>query len=205
MAPQFHLAKDAFPLHLLFQCFQRLVNIVVANDDLQKGLLVRSGGFVSEQDHPVHRAHDMKRPENGKVTKGEAMRNKTVLTLSDAQAIATAARAEANRRSWAVTIAVVDDAGLLLLLERADGARPQTAEIATLKARSAAVTHRPGKTWEDAVKNRPGVVNFPDAFPIQGGVPIVFEREVIGGVGISGVQSHEDEQVAIAGIAALGL
>lgn len=133
------------------------------------------------------------------------MRSKTVLTLSDAQSIAMAARAEANRRSWAVTIAVVDDAGLLLLLERADGARPQTSEIATLKARSAAVTQRSGKVWEDAVKNRPGVLNFPDAFPIQGGVPIVFQGEVVGGVGVSGVQSHEDEQVAIAGIAALGL
>jgi glc operon protein GlcG len=67
------------------------------------------------------------------------------------------------------------------------------------------VTHRPGKAWEDAVKNRPGVVNFPDAFPIQGGVPIIAKGEVIGGVGVSGVQSHEDEQVAVAGIAALGL
>ena len=100
---------------------------------------------------------------------------------------------------------MVDDAGLLLLLERADGARPQTAEVATLKARSAAVTHRPGKTWEDSVKQRPGVVNFPDAFPIQGGVPIIYHGDVIGGVGVSGVQSHEDEQVALAGIAALGL
>ena len=123
------------------------------------------------------------------------------LELSDL----AAAREEANGRNWAVTIAVVDDAGLLLLLERADGARPQTAEVATLKARSAAVTHRPGKTWEDSVKQRPGVVNFPDAFPIQGGVPIVYHGDVIGGVGVSGVQSHEDEQVALAGIAALGL
>jgi len=133
------------------------------------------------------------------------MRNKTILTLSDAQTVLTAARAEALRRNWAVTVAVVDDAGLLLLLERADGARPQTAEIATVKARSAALTHRSGKTWEDAVAKRPGVLNFPDAFPIQGGVPIVFGGEVIGGVGVSGVQSHEDEQVALAGIAALGL
>ena len=133
------------------------------------------------------------------------MRSKTVLNLADAQQILAAAREEANGRNWAVTIAVVDDAGLLLLLERADGARPQTAEVATLKARSAAVTHRPGKAWEDSVKQRPGVVNFPDAFPIQGGVPIIYHGDVIGGVGVSGVQSHEDEQVALAGIAALGL
>jgi glc operon protein GlcG len=74
-----------------------------------------------------------------------------------------------------------------------------------LKARSAAVTHRPGKTWEEAAKQRPGVLNFPDAFPIQGGLPILYQGEVIGAVGVSGVQSHEDEQVAAAGIAALGL
>ena len=133
------------------------------------------------------------------------MRSKTVLSLADAQQVVAAAREEANRRNWAVAIAVVDDAGLLLLLERADGARPQTAEVATLKARSAAVTHRPGKTWEDSVKQRPGVVNFPDAFPIQGGVPIIYHGDVIGGVGVSGVQSHEDEQVALVGIAALGV
>jgi glc operon protein GlcG len=133
------------------------------------------------------------------------MRNKTVLTLSDAHKVLAAAREEADRRNWAVTIAVVDDAGLLLLLERADGARPQTAEVALLKGRSAAVTHRPGKTWEDSAKQRPGVLNFPDAFPIQGGVPIIYHGEVIGGIGVSGVQSHEDEQVALAGIAALGL
>ena len=132
------------------------------------------------------------------------MRSKTVLTLSDAQMVLKAARAEADRHNWAVTIAVVDDAGLLLVLERADGARAQTAEIAILKARSAAVTHRPGKAWEEAVKTRPGVVNFPDALAVQGGVPIVFGGEVLGGVGVSGVQSHEDEQVAFAGIAALG-
>jgi glc operon protein GlcG len=147
----------------------------------------------------------MKRPKNAKVTKEESMRNKVVLTLTDARSILAAAQGEANRHNWPVTVAVVDDAGLLLLLERADGARPQTAQLATLKARSAALTHRSGKTWEDAVKNRPGVVNFPDAFPIQGGVPVLFEGQVIGGVGVSGVQSHEDEQAALAGIAALGL
>jgi len=133
------------------------------------------------------------------------MRNKTVLTLSDARKILAAAQAEAQKHKWPVTVAVVDDAGLLLLLERMDGARAQTAEIAGLKARSAAVTHRPGKTWEETAKQRPGVLNFPDAFPIQGGVPVTHEGEVIGGVGVSGVQSHEDEQVALAGIAALGL
>jgi glc operon protein GlcG len=133
------------------------------------------------------------------------MRSKTALTLADAQKMLGAAKVEAERQKWGVTVAIVDDAGRLILLERTDGARPQTAEVATLKARSAAVTHRSGKVWEDTVKQRPGVVKFPDAFPVQGGVPIVYQGEVIGAVGVSGVQSHEDEQVALAGIAALGL
>jgi glc operon protein GlcG len=133
------------------------------------------------------------------------MRNKLALTLSDAQKMLVAARIEAEKNSWNVTIAVVDEAGSLLMLERMDGARPQTAQVATLKARSAAITHRTGKVWEDAVKNRPGVLNFPDAFAVQGGVPIKAKDEIVGGIGVSGVQSHEDEQVALAGIAALGL
>ena len=133
------------------------------------------------------------------------MRSKSALTLADAQKMLAAAKIEAEKQRWTVTIAVVDDAGRLLLLERMDGARPQTAEVATLKARSAAITHRTGKVWEDTVKQRPGMLNFPDAFAIQGGAPIVASGEVVGAVGVSGVQSHEDEQVAMAGIAALGL
>jgi glc operon protein GlcG len=133
------------------------------------------------------------------------MRSKTALTITDAHKILAAAKVEADKQKWGVTIAVVDDAGRLLLLERGDGARPQTAEVATLKARSAAITHRPGKVWEETVKQRPGMLNFPDAFPIQGGLPILHQGDIIGAVGVSGVQSHEDEQVAAAGIAALGL
>jgi glc operon protein GlcG len=133
------------------------------------------------------------------------MRSKTALTSADAHTIMAAAKAEAGRQKWPVTIAVVDEAGRLLLLDRMDGARAQTAEIATLKARSAAMTHRAGEVWEETVKQRPGMLNFPDAFPVQGGVPILHQGDVIGGVGVSGVQSHEDEQVASAGIAALGL
>jgi glc operon protein GlcG len=131
------------------------------------------------------------------------MRSKSTLTIDDARRMMAAAKAEAEKQKWNVTIAVVDDAGRLLMLERMDGARPQTAEVAHLKAKSAAVTHRPGKVWEDTVKSRPGMLNFPDAFPVQGGVPIVQAGEIIGAVGVSGVQSHEDEQVATVGIAAL--
>jgi glc operon protein GlcG len=133
------------------------------------------------------------------------MRTKTALTLADAHKMMAAAKVEAEKQKWGVTIAVVDDTGLLLMLERMDGARPQTAQVAHLKARSAAITHRPGKVWEETVKTRPGTLNFPDAFPVTGGVPILYQGEVIGAMGVSGVQSFEDEQVAIAGIAALGL
>jgi glc operon protein GlcG len=131
------------------------------------------------------------------------MRSKMALTLSDAQRMLAAAKAEAEKQKWNVTIAVVDDAGKLLMLERMDGARAQTAEVATLKASSAAITHRPGKVWEESAKTRPGTLNFPSAFHVTGGVPIIHQGEVIGAMGVSGVQSHEDEQVALAGIAAL--
>src|SRR3979411_131355 len=112
------------------------------------------------------------------------MRSKMALTIADAHRILAGAKAEAEKQKWNVTIAVVDDSGRLLLLERMDGARPQTAEVATLKARSAAITHRPGKVWEDTVKQRPGMLNFPDAVPVQGGVPVVQAGEVIGAVGV---------------------
>jgi glc operon protein GlcG len=133
------------------------------------------------------------------------MRSKPALTIEDARKMMAAAKLEADKQKWNVTIAVVDDAGQLLMLERMDGARAQTAHVAHLKARSAAITHRPGKAWEDMVKTRLGMLNFPDAFPVQGGLPIIQGGEIIGAVGVSGVQSHEDEQVASAGIAALGL
>ena len=137
------------------------------------------------------------------VPKEDTMRTKTVLTLSDAHTMMAAAKAEAQKQKWPVTIAIVDEGGKLLMLERMDGARAQTAEVATLKASSAAITHRPGKVWEETAKTRPGTLNFPSAFHVTGGVPILHQGEVIGAVGVSGVQSHEDEQVAVAGIAAL--
>lgn len=132
------------------------------------------------------------------------MRQIAQLTAADAQTMMNAAKAEAVRKGWNVSIAVVDGAGAVLHLERMDGVRAQTAEVAVLKARSAAITERPGKMWEDLVKERPGMQRFPDAFPVQGGLPVVVEGVVIGGVGVSGVQSHEDEEVARAAIAALG-
>jgi glc operon protein GlcG len=132
------------------------------------------------------------------------MRNKPALTASDVQQMAVACRAEAEKNKWNVTIAVVDDAGFLLYLERLDGAGPMTAEVATAKARTAAVTRRPTKVWEDLVKDRPVMMKFPDNLPIQGGVPIMYQGECVGAIGVSGVQSQQDEQIAKAGAAVVG-
>ncbi len=132
------------------------------------------------------------------------MRNRPTLTGSDVQKMTTACRAEAAKNKWNVSIAVVDDAGYLLYLERLDGAGPITAEVAAGKASTAARTRRPTKFWEDRVKERPVFLKFPENLPIQGGMPVMYQGECVGAIGVSGVQSHEDEQIANAGIAALG-
>jgi uncharacterized protein GlcG (DUF336 family) len=133
------------------------------------------------------------------------MRSKPALTTSDVQQIAAACRKEAETNKWNVTIAVVDDAGFLLYLERLDGAGPMTAEVATAKARTAAITRRATKTWEDLIKDRPAMMKFPDNLPIQGGVPITYQNECVGAIGVSGVQSQQDEQIAKAGAAVVGV
>jgi len=102
-----------------------------------------------------------------------------------------------------VTIAIVDDGGHLLSLSRGDGAAPVTAEIATMKAHGAAVARRSTKVAEDRIAARPALIKMP-VLPVQGGVPILHQGECVGAVGVSGVQSHEDEQICNAGIAALG-
>lgn len=132
------------------------------------------------------------------------MRNRPALTAADVQKMVAACRTEATKNKWNVTIAVVDDAGYLLYLERLDGAGPMSAEVATGKARTAAITRRPTKFWEDRVKERPSFLKFPENLPIQGGVPLMYQGECVGAIGVSGVQSHEDEQIANAGVAALG-
>jgi uncharacterized protein GlcG (DUF336 family) len=131
------------------------------------------------------------------------MRNKLCLTSLDAQKMVAAAKVEAARNNWSVTIAVVDDAGFLLHLDRMDGAGYHTPEYATLKARTSALFRAPSKTLEDVVKDRPATIAFPGRLPVQGGLPILYEGQCVGGIGVSGVKSFEDEQVAQAGVAAL--
>lgn len=131
------------------------------------------------------------------------MRTKPCLTSADVHKMMTACKAEAAKNKWNVTIAIVDDAGLLLQLERMDGAAGMTAVVAEGKARTAAVTQRPTKFWEDRIKDRPVFLKFPDNLPIQGGIPLMYQGQCVGAIGVSGVQSHEDEQIADAGAATL--
>ena len=133
------------------------------------------------------------------------MKTKPTLTNEDNRAIAAAAEAEATQNGWAVTLAIVDDGGHLLWLQRLDGAPPISAEIAPAKARTAALGRRESKVYEDMING--GRMSFLSA-PVlhgmlEGGVPIVVDGQVIGAVGVSGVKSSEDAQIARAGIAAL--
>jgi glc operon protein GlcG len=133
------------------------------------------------------------------------MRQKPALTSTDCHKMMAACIAEAQKNKWAVTIAIVDDSGAALLLERLDGAGAISATVAIGKAQTSALTKRPSKFFEDRVKERPGFVTFPTpGVMFQGGLPIVHQGECVGAIGVSGVQSHEDEQVAQAGVTALG-
>ena len=132
------------------------------------------------------------------------MKTKPCLTLDDCKKIGAACEAEARKNKWNVVIAILDDGGHLLWLERMDGATPANTEIAIGKGRTAAVTRRTTKTWEDRIAGgRLAMLGMP-VLPVQGGVPVMVQNECVGAVGVSGVQSHEDEQIANAGIAALG-
>lgn len=135
------------------------------------------------------------------------MNTKPILSLDDARAIAQAAEQEARRNQWAVSIAVVDDGGHLLWLQRLDGAAPISAQIAPAKARTAALGRRETKVYEDMInQGRTSFLSAPalDGM-LEGGVPVMAEGMCIGAVGVSGVKSNEDAQIARAGIAALGL
>jgi glc operon protein GlcG len=114
-----------------------------------------------------------------------------------------AAQAEAKKNNWNVAIAILDDGGHLLHFERMDGATPANAAIAVEKGRTAAVSRRSSGKWQELVKERTEMLKMPGILPVQGGVPIVVDGACVGGVGVSGVQSHQDEQIAQAGIDAL--
>ena len=132
------------------------------------------------------------------------MKTRPMLTLDDCRKISAAAEAEAKKNNWNVCIAILDDGGHLLHLVRMDGATPANARIAVEKGRTAAETRRSTATWQERVAKRPELLRMPGVTPVQGGLPIVVEGSCVGSVGISGVQSHEDEQIAAAGIKVLG-
>ncbi len=134
------------------------------------------------------------------------MQSKPILSLVDVQAMMAAAIAEAQRNAWAVTIAIVDDGGHLLALQRLDGASPASAAIATEKARTSALGRRESKAYEDMINGgRTSFLSAPLAGMLEGGVPVTAQGHVVGAVGASGVKSDQDAQVARAGIAALDL
>jgi glc operon protein GlcG len=128
------------------------------------------------------------------------MKVKNCLTSQETAEMMRACREEAARNHWAVSVAIVDDSGNLLQLERLDGAGGQTPELATLKAATSALSRFPTKTVEDMLKDRPAIMTFPRRAPVQGGLPITYRGEVVGAIGVSGMRPHEDEQIAQAGI-----
>ena len=134
------------------------------------------------------------------------MNTKPFLSLADVKCIVAAAEAEAAANQWIVTIAVVDDGGHLLWLQRLDGAAPISAHIAPAKARTAALGRRESKVYEDMInQGRSSFLSVPEVEGLlEGGVPILVDGHCLGAVGVSGVKSSEDAQICRAGIAALG-
>ena len=139
--------------------------------------------------------------------KGHSMKTKFELELADVKRIAAAAEAEALKNQWAVTIAIVDDGGHLLWLQRLEGAPAISSHIAPAKAHTAALGRRESKVYEDVINGgRTSFLSAPAvAGMLEGGVPILKDGQCLGAVGVSGVKSSEDAQIARAGIAAIGL
>jgi len=129
---------------------------------------------------------------------------KRVLTLAAAKKIAAAAEAEALKRGATVVIAVVDDGGHLIVLERLDDTQVASVEVAIGKARTAAIFRRPSKVFEDQIRNgRAATLVLPGATPLQGGLPILVDGKVVGAIGVSGNTPQEDEDIAKAGAAVI--
>jgi len=135
------------------------------------------------------------------------MKTKAYLEIADVKLISSAAEAEAIKNNWVVSFAIVDDGGHLLWFQRLDGAAPVSAHIAPAKAHTAAVGRRETKIYEDLINA--GRYSFLSAPLIhgmlEGGIPIVKDGQILGAIGVSGVKSSEDAQIAKAGLAAIGL
>jgi uncharacterized protein GlcG (DUF336 family) len=132
------------------------------------------------------------------------MDSKPFLTLDDAKRVAAAAEVEAMTNNWNVVVAVVDDGGHLLYLQRNHGTQFGSVETAIMKAHAAVAFQRPTKSSEDAVlSGRLIHLALPGVIPAEGGVPLLRDGVVIGALGVSGVRSIQDGQIAAAGVAAL--
>jgi uncharacterized protein GlcG (DUF336 family) len=132
------------------------------------------------------------------------MLQKPALSIEDAKRMAAAARAEAEKNKWNVVIAVVDDGGHLMYLERMDGTQKISSVVAVEKAKTAILFKRPSVALENAIASgRVAMISMPGIVMVEGGVPVVADGEFVGAVGVSGVQSSEDGIVAKAGVAAL--
>jgi uncharacterized protein GlcG (DUF336 family) len=126
--------------------------------------------------------------------------DKKVLTLEGAKKVAAAAEAEARKNNWNVVIAVVDDGGHLVFLQRTDGTQTGSIDVAIQKARTAQAFKRPTKVFEDAIAGgRNAILALHGALPLEGGLPIVVGGQLVGAIGVSGVKSTEDGQIAKAG------
>lgn len=132
------------------------------------------------------------------------MHSKPVLDQADVARLLAAARQHAQAQQWPVTIAVVDDGGHPLALERLDGCAPASAYIAMEKARTAALGRRESRDYEQMVNDgRTAFVTAPLLTCLEGGVPLRVEGQVVGAIGVSGVKSGQDAEVAKAGAQAL--
>jgi glc operon protein GlcG len=131
------------------------------------------------------------------------MRTKPALTLDDAKKLMAAAEQEAVRNKWEVVIAILNDGGRLVMVQRMDGARPGNDEIAIAKAMTSAMTCRPSVVWEKWIEGpHKAYATFP-FIAAQGGLPIIVDGDLIGAIGVSGVRSSEDEQIAMTAIKAV--
>jgi glc operon protein GlcG len=131
------------------------------------------------------------------------MQQKHILDLESAKRVAAAAEQEARKNGWNVVIAIVDDGGHLIYLQR-DNVQLGSIDVAINKAKAAVIFRRPTRFWQDMISGeRPEYLGMPGMLPVEGGLPLLFDDQVVGGIGISGVKSHDDGIIAEAGVAAL--
>jgi glc operon protein GlcG len=131
------------------------------------------------------------------------MQQKHILDLESAKRVAAAAEQEAGKNGWNVVIAIVDDGGHLIYLQR-DNVQLGSIDVAINKAKAAVIFRRPTRFWQDMISGeRPEYLGMPGMLPVEGGLPLLFDDQVVGGIGISGVKSHDDGIIAEAGVAAL--